>query len=60
MSADPKSVKRHSNHQCLLPLLGSAQEKANCKTLVKLTPEWHFALADLNVAKMYCDEIDKL
>jgi len=38
MSADSKSAKRQSNHQCLFALLESACTKAAGKTLVKLTP----------------------
>ncbi len=34
MSADPKSAKRQSTHQCLFALL---RVKAACKTLKKLT-----------------------
>jgi len=39
MSADPKSTKGLSSHQCLFVIVGSALEKAACKILVKLTPE---------------------
>jgi hypothetical protein len=37
MSADPKSPKRRSGHQCLFAILGSAFKKAACEMLVKLT-----------------------
>ncbi len=47
---DSKSTKRHSSHQCLFVLLGSACIKAAHKTLVKLTPEDNF----LSFCSSYC------
>ncbi len=38
LCADPKSAKRHWWPNCLFALLGSAQSKAACKTLIKFTP----------------------
>jgi len=35
----PKAQKKQSSHQCLFSLLGSSQEKAVHKKLMKLTPE---------------------
>jgi len=37
-SADPKSEKKQSSHQCLFVLTRSAGAKAALKTLVKSTP----------------------
>jgi len=40
-TADLKSAKRQSSHQCLFSILGSTRIKASCTMLVKLTPHFY-------------------
>jgi len=52
MLADPKSAKRQSSHQCLLPLLGALRVKAEHKMLVKSALDC-FSLQKIPARKLF-------